>query len=106
MSFKKDKDGVAEGAYEPESLLDKKLYLANNIARNLRDAIYKELGYRASAGISHNKSCAKIASSQNKPNNQTIVPVRYMKKALYDIEVTKMRFCGGKIQSQLGQSGI
>ena len=106
MSFKKSESGVAEGAFVPESILDKKLFLANQISKNLRNAIYKELGYRASAGISHNKSCAKIASSQNKPDHQTVVPVRYMKKALSNIEITKMRFCGGKISNSLAQSGI
>lgn len=29
----------------------------------MRDTIYKELQYKASAGISFNKTCAKIASS-------------------------------------------
>jgi DNA polymerase-4 len=67
----------------------------------MRDAIYNELGYRASAGISHNKSCAKIASSQNKPNAQTVVPERYMIKALAPIMIKSMRFCGGKISEVL-----
>jgi DNA polymerase-4 len=61
-------DDVADGAFAPETILEKKLFLANQIAKNLRDAIWKELGYKASAGISFNKTVAKIASSQNKPN--------------------------------------
>jgi nucleotidyltransferase/DNA polymerase involved in DNA repair len=40
----------------------------------MRKAIDQELNYKASAGISHNKTLAKIASSQNKPNAQTVVP--------------------------------
>jgi len=80
------------------------LYLANRIAKDLRDSIYNELKYRASAGISFNKTCAKIASSQNKPNAQTLVPIRYMKRALAPIEIYKIRFCGGKISEALFES--
>lgn len=68
MSFKKDEKGISLGGFVPETDHEKKLFIANQIARNLRDAIYEELKYRASAGISYNKTVAKIASSQNKPN--------------------------------------
>lgn len=67
MGFGK-KDGVANGAFVPETVSEKKIYIANQIAKNIRDTIFKELGYIASAGISFNKTVAKIASSQNKPN--------------------------------------
>ena len=70
----------------------------------MRDSIYKELKYRASAGVSFNKTCAKIASSQNKPNAQTVVPIRYMKRALAPIEIYKIRFCGGKISEALSET--
>jgi nucleotidyltransferase/DNA polymerase involved in DNA repair len=68
MSFKKNEQGISEGSFVPETDHEKKLFIANQISKNLRDAIYTELKYRASAGISHNKTVAKIASSQNKPN--------------------------------------
>jgi DNA polymerase-4 len=68
MPFGRDEKDLAEGAFVPQTDLDKKLFIANEIARNLRQAIWDELQYRASAGISYNKTCAKIASSQNKPN--------------------------------------
>ena len=58
MSFPK-----REGGFAPELIHDQKLWLANRISSQLRESIYEELGYRASAGISHNKTCAKIASS-------------------------------------------
>ena len=54
---------VADGAFVPETILEKKLFLASQIAKNLRDAIFNELGYIASAGISYNKTVAKIAGS-------------------------------------------
>ena len=69
MSYAKDPEtGIAKGAFVPETEKEKKLYLANKIAKSLRDDILNELGYKASAGISFNKTVAKIASSQNKPN--------------------------------------
>ena len=62
MSFPKEKE-ISQGTFVPETILEKKLWMANQISKNLREAIYKELGYRASAGISYNKTVAKIASS-------------------------------------------
>ena len=72
----------------------------------MRDAIYNELGYRASAGISYNKTLAKCASSQNKPNAQTVVPIRYVKLAIGSMEIAKVRFCGGKIGENLNANSI
>ena len=57
-----------EGSFLPESESDQKMFLANRIAAEVRQAIYDELGYRASAGISNNKTVAKIACTYNKPN--------------------------------------
>ena len=48
---------------------------ATLIAAEIRERIYKEVGLRASAGISSSKFVAKIASDINKPNGQkTITP--------------------------------
>jgi nucleotidyltransferase/DNA polymerase involved in DNA repair len=57
-----------EGEFIPTEAIDKKLYLANEIAYQIRERIKQELGYTASAGISHNKTVAKIACTDNKPN--------------------------------------
>lgn len=80
--------------------------MANQIAKNLRDAIWKELGYRASAGISFNKTLAKIAGSQNKPNAQTCVPLRYIKYGMGKMAIAKVRQCGGKIAENLASFEI
>lgn len=48
---------------------------ATKMAKEIRSRIFKEVGLRASAGISINKFTAKIASDINKPNGQkTIMP--------------------------------
>ena len=59
---------LGEGQFYPETDNDKKLWLANEIAFQIRNAIRDELGYNASAGISINKTVAKIACTYNKPN--------------------------------------
>ena len=63
MPFKSDKNGNRCGEFSPEHEKDKNLYVANMIAKELRDTIKSELGYNASAGISFNKTLAKIASA-------------------------------------------
>lgn len=40
MGFKNENDN---GYFEPEDDCDKKLYIANQIAKHLRDTIFKEL---------------------------------------------------------------
>jgi len=63
----------------------------------MRDALEEELGYKASCGIGHNKTLAKLASGKNKPNAQTCVPIRYIKGGLRVVKVNDVRFCGGKV---------
>ncbi len=46
---------------------------ANEIAKEIRDRIFKETGLTASAGISINKFLAKIASDYRKPNGQKTI---------------------------------
>lgn len=52
-----------KGHFKPETEKDKKLYIAAEIASLLRRDIDQDLGYKASAGISHNKTLAKISGS-------------------------------------------
>jgi len=61
-------DKVGEGSFLPTTEQDKKLFIANEICYQVRKAIFDELGYNASAGVSHNKTLAKISCSANKPN--------------------------------------
>ena len=63
MGFEK-----GEGQYMPETEKEKKLFIASQIAFEVREAVRNELGYNCSAGIAHNKTVAKIACTYNKPN--------------------------------------
>ena len=72
---------------------------ASRIAREIREKIYKDLGLRASAGISINKFTAKIASDINKPNGQkTILPEEVM-PFLEELNIEKF-FGVGKVTAQ------
>ena len=101
MGFEK-----GEGHYFPYTEKDKKIFLANQIAYQARKAIFDELGYHASAGISTNKTVAKVSSSSNKPNGQTVVPERYIQRALADVPIKSIRFLGGKLGKQLRENGL
>ena len=78
---------INEGGFVPETIEDRKLFIANEMALAIRTAINKELGYTASCGISHNKTVAKIACAANKPNGMTVVPQRYFLKAMSGVPV-------------------
>ena len=95
-----------EGLFIPDTENDKKLWLANELAFKIRKAIKNELGYNASAGISVNKTVAKIACTYNKPNGQTVVPKRYLKIALSDVPIRNIRMLGGKLGKQLKEAGL
>lgn len=54
---------VGEGSFEPVDEHDIRLRAGAQIAWEMRQAIDKELGYKASCGISHNKTMAKLGSA-------------------------------------------
>ena len=104
MPYKKE-GHKAIGTFTPQNDLDRKLFLANQIAFNVRKTIKEELGYNASAGISYNKTLAKMATAENKPNGQTLVAIRYVKLAVGKMEIKKIRFCGGQVGDKLLEYG-
>lgn len=73
---------VVEPLSLDEAFLDvtvnkKGLALAQDIALEIKDKIYRQLRLTASAGVSYNKFLAKIASDFHKPNGLTVVhPLR------------------------------
>ena len=94
------------GGFLPENELDQKLFLANDLALQMRKALFDHLHYRASCGIGHNKTLAKLASGKNKPNAQTCVPLRYIREGLREVKINDVRFCGGKVCEVLQQNGV
>jgi nucleotidyltransferase/DNA polymerase involved in DNA repair len=58
-----------------------------------------------SAGISHNKLLAKLASGMNKPNNQTVIPVSAVANLMNGLPLNKIRNFGGKLGDMLQALG-
>lgn len=50
-----------------------KLKIASQIASEMRNKIYDELGFTTCAGVAHNKLLAKLICPLNKPNDQTTI---------------------------------
>ncbi|KAI9270751.1 hypothetical protein BDA99DRAFT_502608 [Phascolomyces articulosus] len=85
---------------------DLQLAIGANIANQIRKEIFDELHYTCSAGIAHGKAVAKLCSSRNKPNNQTILRKSATMGFMRDIPFTSIRNMGGKlgteVESELG----
>ena len=73
----------------------------SEIVRAVRTAVWENLHYTCSAGIARNKMMAKLGSSSNKPNKQTIVRNRAVQNFLGGFKFTKIRMLGGKLGDQV-----
>lgn len=62
-------------AYEKSDI---KLLIASSILSEIRAAVREQTGYECSAGIAHHKILAKLVCGLNKPNKQTILPLKYI----------------------------
>lgn len=58
---------------------DIKLLIGASIVSEMREAIKEKTGFECSAGIAHNRLMAKLVCGMNKPNKQTILPLRHLK---------------------------
>ncbi|NXB32524.1 POLH polymerase, partial [Eulacestoma nigropectus] len=67
------------------------------IVEEIRVAVEAATGFRCSAGISHNKTLAKLACGLNKPNRQTLVSARLVPQLFSQLPVSSIRNLGGKL---------
>ena len=74
--------------------------------KELRQTIIKETGLPISFGLSINKSIAKMATNQAKPNGELYVPRDKVKAFLAPLPVGKIPMLGKKMQESLGKIGI
>jgi len=79
---------------------------ANDIAREIRQRIFDEVGLHASAGISINKFIAKVASDINKPNGQKTVHPDEVIQFLEELPVNKFYGVGKVTASKMYNLGI
>ena len=70
---------------------------ACQVSNWIRQDIWNILGFTMSAGISTNKTMAKLAASYGKPNGQAVLYPRYFPNVLAETKITKVRNFGGKL---------
>jgi len=74
----------------------KKIEIAENIAREIRSKIKRNIGLTASAGISMNKFLAKVATEINKPDGQKTIHPSQVDKFIDSLRIEKF-FGIGKV---------
>lgn len=76
------------------------------LASEMRDTIIRETGLPISFGLSTNKTVAKVATSEAKPNNRLEVPKGTEKPFLAPLSVKKIPMVGQKTSLLLNRMGI
>jgi len=79
---------------------------ATLIAEQIRVDIFNELNLTASAGIAPNKFIAKIASDENKPNGQCVIPPGKVASFVERLSLKKIPGIGPKTFQKLQQAGF
>lgn len=69
------------------------------IAERIRVKVWDELKFTLTAGISINKTIAKLAAAYGKPNGQAVCYPRYISIMLQTTPISKCRNLGGKLGS-------
>ena len=75
--------------------------LAMNIAKEIRESIFRETHLTASAGVSCNKLLAKIASDYRKPNGMTVIHPDRALAFLEKLPVEDLWGCGPKTKERM-----
>ena len=92
---------ILGGTFDPCDIEDVRLMIGSSICNEIRNAVHDQLGYTCSAGVSHSKKFAKLISSMNKPNGQTILATRALNNLLQTTPFRKLQGFGGKLGEQL-----
>lgn len=80
--------------------------LASEVASRIRAAIREETQLTASAGISYNKFLAKMASGQNKPNGQFVIPPQAGPAFMEALPIGKFHGVGPATEARMKRLGI
>jgi DNA polymerase-4 len=76
------------------------------IARKIKEAVLREIGLAASAGVASSKFVAKIASDLEKPDGLTVVPEEKVREFLDPLPVNKMWGVGKVTREALAKLNI
>ncbi|GFY44293.1 DNA polymerase eta [Trichonephila inaurata madagascariensis] len=88
--------------YEEDHLYhDRMLAITAVLVEEIRIAIFKETGFKCSAGIAHNKMLSKLSCGLHKPNKQTVLPLSSIPLLYKTIPIKKVRNLGGKLGEQV-----
>ena len=79
---------------------------ATRLAQRIQQRIFEETQLTASAGVSYNKSLAKIASDWKKPHGLTVIPPQTAQDFLKDLPVTKFWGVGPVTAKRMEKLGI
>ncbi|XP_075301794.1 DNA polymerase eta isoform X2 [Opisthocomus hoazin] len=88
---------LASLSFDNPDCPDLQLTVGAVIVEEMRAAVEEATGFRCSAGISHNKTLAKLACGLNKPNRQTLVASRFVPQLFSQLPVGNIRNLGGKL---------
>ncbi|NXG16921.1 POLH polymerase, partial [Grallaria varia] len=88
---------LASLSFDNPDCPDLQLTMGAVIVEEIRVAVEEATGFRCSAGISHNKTLAKLACGINKPNRQTLVSARFVPQLFSQLPVSSIRNLGGKL---------
>lgn len=77
-----------------------------NLARDIKSAIYNVTGLSCSCGLAPNKLLAKLAGDMNKPNGLTIIRPEEIPNILKGLPVDKLHGIGRKTSIYLNYLGI
>ncbi|NXS91478.1 POLH polymerase, partial [Jacana jacana] len=88
---------LASLSFDNPDCPDLQLTMGAVIVEEMRVAVEAATGFRCSAGISHNKTLAKLACGLNKPNRQTLVSSRFVPQLFSKLPVSNIRNLGGKL---------
>ncbi|NXE87517.1 POLH polymerase, partial [Menura novaehollandiae] len=88
---------LASLSFDNPDCPDLQLTMGAVIVEEIRVAVEAATGFRCSAGISHNKTLAKLACGLNKPNRQTLVSARFVPQLFSQLPVGSIRNLGGKL---------
>ncbi|NWR73864.1 POLH polymerase, partial [Centropus unirufus] len=88
---------LASLSFDNPDCPDLQLTMGAVIVEEIRAAIEEATEFRCSAGISHNKTLAKLACGLNKPNRQTLLSSRFVPQLFSQLPVGNIRNLGGKL---------
>lgn len=71
-----DLGDVPEEDHESFRKNDIKLLIASSIVNEIRAEVKAKTEFECSGGVAHNKTLAKLVCGLNKPNKQTLLPLK------------------------------